>query len=195
VAHSNYVGCNGWVECFSGAGGDYQPSSDGGAAEDGAAGPTGRAGAGLFYRNSRNNFDRITDGTASTIAVGERCAAHSPATWAGAVTGGRCPAWMATQPWTTPYTPPGAAPNGGNGTAYDNADYAEALVLAHGNTTHRPSADSPFFDPDTFWSFHTNGANFLFADGSVHFLSSSINPAAFQAMCTIAGGESVAANG
>ena len=31
VAHGNYVGCNGWVECFSNAGGNYQPSSDGGA--------------------------------------------------------------------------------------------------------------------------------------------------------------------
>ena len=43
----------------------------------------------------------------------------------------------------------------GNGTAYDNADYGEALVLAHGNATHLPNADNPFFDPDTFYSMHT----------------------------------------
>ena len=24
VAHANYVGCNGWVECFNNAGGNYQ---------------------------------------------------------------------------------------------------------------------------------------------------------------------------
>ena len=44
VAHGNYVGCNGWVECFGNAGGNYQPSSDGGAAEDGDGGQTGTGG-------------------------------------------------------------------------------------------------------------------------------------------------------
>jgi prepilin-type N-terminal cleavage/methylation domain-containing protein/prepilin-type processing-associated H-X9-DG protein len=173
VAHGNYVGCNGGGECFGNAGGI-----------------AGTVGNGLFYRNSRNHIGDVTDGLSNTIIVGERCGAHSPSTWTGAVTGGRCPAWMATQPWTTPYTSPGSAPNTGNGTAYNNADYNEALVLAHGNATHLPSADAPFFDPDTFWSMHTGrGANFLFGDGSVHFLTSGINPNTYQWMCTIAGGE------
>ena len=38
VAHGNYIGCNGWVECFNNAGGNYNPSSDGGGAEDGDGG-------------------------------------------------------------------------------------------------------------------------------------------------------------
>lgn len=191
VAHGNYVGCNGWVECFANAGGNYQPASDGGAAEDGDGGntSTGKGGNGLFYRNSKNTITHVTDGLSNTIFVGERCAAHSPTTWTGAVTGGRCPAWMATQPWTAPYTTPAAAPNTGNGTAYDNADYAEALILAHGNATHLPNVDFPIYDPDVFWSMHPGGANFLFGDGSVHFLTSGINPMTFQSMCTIAGGE------
>jgi prepilin-type N-terminal cleavage/methylation domain-containing protein/prepilin-type processing-associated H-X9-DG protein len=191
VAHGNYIGCNGWVECFANAGGNYQPSQDGGAAEDGDGFQTGTgtSGNGLFFRNSQNRTASVTDGLSNTIAVGERCAVHSPTTWTGAVTGGRCPAWMATQPWTTPFTPPSAAPDTGNGTAYDNADYNEALVLAHGNATHLPSADRPYFDPDSFWSLHPNGANFLFGDGSVHFLSSNIHPYTFQWLCTIAGGE------
>jgi prepilin-type N-terminal cleavage/methylation domain-containing protein/prepilin-type processing-associated H-X9-DG protein len=191
VAHGNYIGCNGWVECFANAGGNYQPGSDGGAAEDGDGGRTGTgtSGNGLFYRNSQNRMASVTDGLSNTIVVSERCSFHSPTTWTGAVTGGRCPAWLATRPWTDPYTPPSAAPDTGNGTAYDNADWGEALILGHGNMTHVPNVDFPVFDPDVFWSMHPNGANFLCCDGSVHFLSSDINPQTYQWMCTIAGGE------
>ena len=191
VAHANYVGCNGWVECFANAGGNYQVQGDGGVAEDGDGGntATGRLGNGLFYRNSQTKIVDVTDGLSNTIVVGERCAAHSPSTWTGAVTGGRAPAWMATQPWTPPNTPPSAAADTGNGTAYANADWGEALIFAHGNATHLPNADFPLYDPDTFWSMHPSGANFLFGDGSVHFLSSSINPQTYQWLCTIAGGK------
>jgi prepilin-type N-terminal cleavage/methylation domain-containing protein len=178
VAHGNYVGCNGWVECFNNAGGGYQ----GGVGNDGLPGLAGRAGDGLFYRNSRNRMADVTDGTSNTIFVGERSSDHAPATWTGAVTGGRCPAWMANQP-PSPYSPPPGPP-------YDNADFDEALVLAHGNATHLPSADFPVFDPDTFYSMHTGrGANFMFGDGAVHFLSNGMDPVVYQALCTIAGGE------
>lgn len=188
VAPANYVGCNGWVECFNNSGGAYNPIQDGGAAQDGD-GNNGVSGTGMFYRNSKTTMAQVTDGLSNTVMVGERCAAHAPATWTGAVTGGRCPAWMCTSPWTTPWTPPASAPNTGNGTAYDNADYNEALVLSHGNASHLPNADNPFFDPDTFWSLHLGGANFLFGDGSVHFLSTGIDPKTYQGLMSIAGSE------
>ena len=79
-------------------------------------------------------------------------------------------------PWTTPYTPPSACQDTGNGTAYDNADFDEALCLGHGNATHKPNSDDPVFDPDTFWAMHPGGCNFLFGDGSVHFLKIQHEP-------------------
>ena len=66
----------------------------------------------------------------------------------------------------------------------------QMLVLAHTNATHLPSADFPIYDPDVFYSMHTpTGANFLFGDGSVHYITSSINPNAYQYLATIAGGD------
>ncbi len=185
VAHSNYVGCNGWVECFANAGGNYQPSNDGGAAEDGDGGGmagTGTLGNGVFYRNSRTTAAKVSDGLSKTIFVGERSSNHSPSTWTGAVAGGQCPAWMAGQ---VPYSlPPGPA--------YDNADFGEALVLGHGNATHVPCADFPIFDPDTFYSMHSGqGVNFLFGDGSVQFITCEVDPLTYQYLCTIAGGEMI----
>ncbi|MFL5340538.1 MAG: DUF1559 domain-containing protein [Gemmataceae bacterium] len=177
VAHANYIACAGWEECFWCAGGNPQP----GPGDDGLAGIYGLAGRGAFFRNSKIRLDDVKDGLSGTIFIGERSANHAPATWTGAVAGGRCPAWMAVQP-PSPYTPPPGPP-------YDNADFGEALVLAHCNATHLPNADFPVFDPDTFYSFHPSGANFLFGDGSVHFLSSSINPTTYQALSTINGGE------
>ncbi len=183
VAHSNYVGCNGWVECFGNAGGNYQPAKDPGQLHedgDGLGSGTGMAGNGLFYRNSKNNTGKVTDGLSKTIIVGERSSDHSPSTWTGAVAKARTPAWMAGQ---DPYSSP-------PGPAFDNADYGEALVLAHGNATHVPSVDFPIFDPDTFYSEHAGkGANFVFGDGSVQFLTQEIDGHVYQNYCTIAGGE------
>jgi len=178
VAHGNYVGNNGWVECFNNAGGFFS----GGVGNDGLPGTIGSAANGPFFRNSKTKIANVLDGLSNTVFVGERSSNHSSSTWTGAVTGGRCPAWMATQPPTEPYTPPPGPP-------YDNADFDEALVLAHGNATHLPSADFPIYDPDTFYSLHSGGANFLFGDGSVHFFSSGIDPVTYQALCTIAGRE------
>ncbi len=46
-------------------------------------------------------------------------------------------------------------------------------------------------DNTHFWSYHPNGANFLCADGAVHFVNVNIDFATFQALSTRAGGEVV----
>jgi prepilin-type N-terminal cleavage/methylation domain-containing protein/prepilin-type processing-associated H-X9-DG protein len=190
VAHANYVGCNGWVECLANAGGLYVPDPTNLGAEDNDAGPTGSAqptglaGDGLFYRNSHNTFKNVKDGLSRTIIVGERSSDHSPSTWTGAVAGGACPAWMASTdpPYTAPTNPPQIE--------YAQADYGEALVLGHGNATHVPCADFPIYDPDTMYSMHAGrGCNFLMGDGSVTFLTQEIDGYVYQHLCTIAGGE------
>ena len=189
VAHGNYVGCSGWEECFNNAGGDADPTAGPmgetgaglGPGSDGLVGGAGKQGDGPFYRNSQVRIASVTDGLSYSIFVGERSSNHSPSTWTGAVTGARVPPWMAGQP---PYSPP-------PGPAFDNADFDEALVLSHGNATHKPSADIPIYDPDTFYSYHPGGANFMFGDCSVHFLTKQINGDIYQHLCTIAGGEDV----
>ena len=46
--------------------------------------------------------------------------------------------------------------------------------------------------PIRFGACTRGGANFLFGDGSVHFLTSGIDPYTYQYLCTIAGGEVLA---
>ena len=208
VPHSNYAAVSGWEECFMNAGGNPQPfylntsdpaDSAQGDPTDGIAGlgvacGFGSAGIGMFWRNSNTRIADVTDGLSNTNAVAERCSAHAPSTWVGAVTGARVPAWMATSPWTTPYLPPSVAGDTGNGTAYDNADYDEALCLGHGNYTHKPNSDKPLWDPDVFWCFHPGGCNFLFGDGSVRFLKTTINGRPYQYLMTRGGGEVISSD-
>ncbi len=114
VAQANYVGCNGWEECFNGAGGN--PGGTGSAGSDGLVGPGGPAGRGVFYRNSATKIGDITDGMSQTILVGERSHNHAPSTWTGAITGARVPAWMASPLPPFQFSPPPGPP-------YDNADF------------------------------------------------------------------------
>ena len=46
----------------------------------------------------------------------------------------------------------------------------------------------------TFSSRHPGGVNMCFADGSVHFIKNSINPATWWGLATIAGGEIISSD-
>ena len=63
---------------------------------------------------------------------------------------------------------------------------ASGMVLGH--TSDGPP-NAPGTECNEFSSQHVGGAQFLFADGHVQLISSSINRAVFNALATRAGGE------
>ena len=123
---------------------------------------------GIFYRSSRTRIQDIDDGTSNTFAIGERCAMLARAPWAGAVTSGT----VQTTPDAPVYT--------------SIAEYSPVMPLARVNTK---TLNSPYSEPYDFFSPHRYYVNFLFADGSVHSLSSATDLTVLQALATRSGGE------
>ncbi len=101
---------------------------------------------GVFYGESAVRFADITDGTSNTVAIGERTV---------------LPVYV-DQPkrWPSWCGPGGLAPNKGVGSTVSSSVY---------NKMNHPT------DMHLFSSEHPGGANFCFADGSVHFLSETID--------------------
>ena len=130
-------------------------------------------GDGLFYRNSAVKIADITDGTSSTLMVGERSFRYAESAWAGAVTG--------TNEGSTPGSPlPGQVYNASN------------FVLGHtSDSTGGPTGPG---DANNFTSSHTGGVNFVFVDGHVAFLGGSVNYQVYKALSTRAGGETIPGN-
>jgi prepilin-type N-terminal cleavage/methylation domain-containing protein/prepilin-type processing-associated H-X9-DG protein len=129
---------------------------------------------GVFYRNSRIALRDITDGSSTTLMVGERSRNVADATWVGAVPTAR----LCTNPrWPVQECGP-----------------ASTMVLSHTGSEgtgaiYVPNSKSSMVDD--YWSFHRGGCNFLFGDGSVRFIKESVNPTIFSYLSTRAGGEVV----
>ncbi len=141
----------------------------------GGVSTTAATGNGCFFRNSRVRLIDIIDGTSSTIFIEERAFANVQGTWVGAISGGYC-----NQGLSNPNAVPGKLGQG-----------AADLVLVHAGTNNNPAGRNL----DDASSKHGVGSNFLFADGSVHFVrnvySGSADAANLEAMGTILGGEVV----
>jgi prepilin-type processing-associated H-X9-DG protein len=167
VASSNYVGSVG----------SGDPSSLYPWIIDAGDQPPGRDnGNGLFFRNKSIRIAQILDGTSQTFAAGERSQNLSRACWAGAITN-------AAVPLVDLQAEAGLDPEGSG-----------ALVISHTGEGHGPNSPSGLAHGDQYWSMHPGGANFLFADGSVHFIKELIYFPIFQALATRAGGEVLSAD-
>ena len=130
---------------------------------------------GILFVDSSVRISDITDGTSNTIMVGERPpSAREDLGW-----------WYAG--W-------GQSKDGSG----DMDLGAQELNLSYyldcppGPYVFGPGAISNDCDAFHFWSLHPGGANFAFADGSVHFMAYSA-ASIMPALATRAGGEVVSA--
>ena len=132
---------------------------------------------GVLYVNSKVRFTDIIDGTSNTIAVGERpCTGDTYFGWG--------------------FAPYGTGAGDGD-TVLGSSDSALAQSMGDipsnigfKQPRQNPPEQNNEIDGAHFWAFHSNvGANFLYCDGSVHFLPYQIDVNVFKALCTRNGGE------
>lgn len=124
---------------------------------------------GPFGTNGAANFDQITDGMSQTILVGESRQEHTSVTYG--------PYW-----------------GSGTHTCCHGIvkDEKFAINYAYGEKELNEKGKIGMLQYSWgFGSWHPGGANFLFADGSVHLLSNRIRFQTFQILHTINGGEAV----
>ncbi len=129
---------------------------------------------GVLYRDSRTRITDIYDGSSNTIIVGER--PPSANFWYG---------W-----W---YAGVGQQGTGSLdmllGASEQNSGWAFVSHCPPGPYQFGPGKTNNMCDTFHFWSLHPNGAHFLCADGSVHFITYNVLPTLIPALATRNGGE------
>jgi prepilin-type N-terminal cleavage/methylation domain-containing protein/prepilin-type processing-associated H-X9-DG protein len=126
-------------------------------------------GDGVFFRDSFITIAAILDGTAYTIAAGERGHSLGEATWVGSVTGAAL------------------FPVDNDGIGYPRVESGPGIILGHAGGNLGPG--DPNAEVNQFYSRHPGGVNFLFCDGHVSFLKTTLNSKTFRALATRAGAE------
>ena len=121
------------------------------------SGVSDKTGTGVFYRNSGTRLAEISDGTSTTILVGEKAWANAQGVWPGAINRG-----VLVRGAINPCQPLVA------GMSYP----APALVLSHAHLNNALMDDDGSAGMDDFSSLHVGGSYFAFVDGSVRFFPS-----------------------
>jgi prepilin-type processing-associated H-X9-DG protein len=128
---------------------------------------------GVLFQDSHIRFADITDGTSNTLLAGERppSSDFDFGWWYAGIgqkrTGSADMILGVQEVNLQPVTPTSCGPGA--------SSYSPGRIGSPCNMFH-------------FWSYHPGGANFLFADGSVHFLPYSVAPIMVP-LATRAGGE------
>ena len=176
VSRGNYVGMYGLGEVCAQSNSTDAANNGTGTVND----PLGTH-AGMFYRNSAVSLAAVTDGTSQTVAVGERSHNLSYVTWTARSIDG----WLGI---TSPI-------EGGTDQFKPSPEECWTQILGPVGLEDGPrTINNPEAHVEDYWSRHPGGANFLFADGSVHFLKSSINPIPWRGLATRNLGEVISAD-
>lgn len=171
LPRSHYVISHGQEECWGDCSG---PAG-------GFNGQVSRIADGPFYRNSKTRLGEVRDGLSNTVFLGEHTSLLSDKTWLGVV--------------------PGAFVHPRVRTPENAAESAAALMMVHSG----PAAGevdllgNPIIHPPNFptlhvcqmQSEHPGGAYVVLGDGSVRFVSETIERATFAALTSMAEGEVV----
>jgi prepilin-type processing-associated H-X9-DG protein len=128
---------------------------------------------GPFYRNSRVSAAGVTDGLSQTVFIGEHSSVLSNKTWVGVVPGAVTPPRLDLRPWPSENNNAGCLVGAHSGP--DTHDHPQVII-------HAPN--HPFGHTDEMYSEHPGGANVLFGDGSVRFISQFIDPFTWVALST-----------
>jgi prepilin-type N-terminal cleavage/methylation domain-containing protein/prepilin-type processing-associated H-X9-DG protein len=144
---------------------------------------------GVIFWRSRINIPGIPDGTSNTFMAGERPPGPAPFYAYGW--------WQSLDTINWRYGAPAWE--------FDTVQYMSNTVaspVSSSTLTNTPCSFPTNFGPgdvrnscdfNHFWSCHTNGANFVFADGSVHFMPYTTSRPLMIGFSTRAGGEVVSA--
>ncbi len=160
VASTNYAGCHHDVEA-----------------------PIAANNAGVFFLNSSVRYEDITDGSSSTIFIGEKNSEVGDLGWASGTRATlRNAGWPIAGSSRFTRIAPRPFP-------IDDEDDDMDGETTKGSA-REPEESAPV---GGFSSNHPGGANFLFGDGAVRFLKQSMSPAVFQNLASRADGEMISA--
>ncbi|TWT95800.1 Fimbrial protein precursor [Botrimarina colliarenosi] len=130
---------------------------------------------GVLYPGSKTRIGMIEDGTSHSLALGERIYAFRP--WMTGATAAGNPTYKICS-------------ESANQIRYPiNADHLQFGFYIGHNPLPAGGVRSMLLNNLPFGSNHSGGANFALADGSVHFVTDSIDFTLLGDLATIAGGE------
>lgn len=151
--------------------------------------------SGVFAFHSQTRFRDITDGLSNTFAIGEAASGSKMCTGVGCtgpvLNETAAHGWLVGGANLASFYGGGARYAGGWGSTVDNLNKiaTDSHYNENAHTDCRPSSGGGPHWVSNFRSFHIGGANFVFCDGTVSFLSENVHPSIYRDLSTIQGGE------